>query len=380
MDCRHYRDQVLDNCRALFNADVRILTYTRAPLGGRDCIASKLNYHAIIVSKDSAGKLGRENALLGPSHALSRQGAVVALLKQTEEMLGDMLQKREEEGGEVMGLRRGGIDTEVRNQETRSIPSSPSSFSDTSTSLAREMETEAKYPHQDPVPTREESVLPRNPRDSEIGIALLGARDSSLGVQVRPGWRGLLASQADAAPPKPSLPQPPLVERNSQSLSTPAPQSLPGPRAIGPVKATCLTPATHHKSLINTPEMGMHRTEDSGSPGALSPFSAGWDFTRMHRVGRSSYQSTGSDTAQYESGTEAGYESEVSQTTFATDPGFITPRSATPTGTERLDSKQKPEQDLSSFNRALLKNEVELAVKTLLHGLAGQVGSPNDFS
>lgn len=290
-------------------------------------------------------------------------------------------------------------DTEVRNREIQSIPGSPHGFSDKSASLARGTGTEAESSHSDPMPAKKESVLARNPRDSEIGIAL-GARDSSLGVQVGSEWRLRLESQADVALSKPSLPQAPLAEQgsvatlvktpesrklqiptpnpwlSSKSLSTPVPQPLSSPKNVGRVNVTCLTPTAHRESFITATEEGMHRGEISGSSGALSPFSPGWDFTGERSLGRSSYQSTRGETIQYESGTEEGYESEISQTTFTTDPGFITPRSITPTGTECLDSKQKPAQDLSSFNRALLKTEVELAMKTLLYGLAGQVGSP----
>ena len=397
--------------------------------------------------------------MLSPSHSLSRQGAIITLLKQTEEMLGDVLQKREEGGEEGVVVDNGrdygrkvisadpgldldrqhqelGIkcnsqephsaatpftispekfggrfqeaDTEVRSREIKSKPGSPNGPLDGSTSLARGTGTGAGSSHSDPMPAKKGSVVPQNPRDSEIGIAL-GARDSSLGAQVGPEWCSLgvgsewrlrLESQADAVLSKPSLPQAPLVEQgsvatlvetpesrklqiptpnpclSSKSLSTPAPQPLTSLRNVGQVKVTCLTPTTHRESFITATEEGMHRGEVSGSSGALSPFSPGWDFTGGHSLGRSSYQSTRGETVQYGSGTEEGYESEISQTTFATDPGFMTPRSATPTDTGCLDSKQKPAQDLSHFNRALLKTEVELAMKTLLYGLAGQVGSP----
>ena len=384
--------------------------------------------------------------MLGPSHALSRQGAIITLLKQAEEMLGDMLQKREEGGEEEeeevvevdngrdyrreaisanpgLGLNRqhqehdikcnsqephsaaapftmsvkkfGGrfqeTGIEVRNREIKSIPGTL----DRSISLARGAGTEDESLHSDPMLAEKESVLPQNPRDSEIGIAL-GARDSSLGAQVGPEWCSWgvgsewhlrLESQADAVFSKSSLPQAPLVEQgsvatlvetpesrklqiptpnpwpSSKSLSTPVSQPLTSPRNAGQVKVTCLTPATHRESFITATEEGMHCGGVSSSSGALSPFSPG-------------YQSTRGETVQYESGTEEGYESEISQTTFATDPGFMTPRSATPTDTGYLDSKQKPAQDLSRLNRALLKTEVELAMKTLLYGLAGQVGDP----
>lgn len=289
-------------------------------------------------------------------------------------------------------------DTEVgyREIQSKSILGSPNGFSDKSASVPVPRASEAQPSHSDPMPAKRESVLPRSPRDSEIGIAL-GARDGSLGVQVGSEWRLRLESQADAALSKPSFP---LAEQgsvaavvkipesmklqiptpnpwlSSKSLSTPVPQPLSSPRNVGKVKVTCFTPTAHRESFITATEEGMHRGEISGSSRALSPFSPGWDFTGERSLGRSSYQSTRGETVQYESGTEEGCESEISQTTFTTDPGFITPRSTTPTGTECLDSKQKPAQDLSSFNRALLKTEVELAMKTLLYGLAGQVGSP----
>ncbi|KAG0642577.1 hypothetical protein HOY80DRAFT_881397 [Tuber brumale] len=280
------------------------------------------------------------------------------------------------------------------------------------TSLARKTETEAKSSPLGPMPARKEWASPQNPRDSEIGIAL-GVRDSSLGVQVGPersswgagsDWRLLPEGQVDTMLSGPPLPQAPLAEQDSAAalvktpesrklqiptlspwffskpLPTPVPQPLFSPKYVGQTQAACLTPTIHRESFITATEGGMHRGGVSGSSGGLSPFSPCWDFTGEHSVGRSSYQSTGSDTVQYESGTEEGYESEISQTTFATDPGFITPRSTTPTGTECLDSKREPAQDLSSFNRTLLKNEVELAMKTLLYGLAGQVGSPKGLS
>ncbi|CAZ84616.1 unnamed protein product [Tuber melanosporum] len=252
-------------------------------------------------------------------------------------------------------------------------------------SLAQKTETEPK-----PSP---------NPRDSEIGIAL-GIRDSSLGAGSE--WRLRPGGRADSVLSGPPLPQAPLAEQDSAtalvktpesgklqiptlsprifSKPTPVPQPLSNPKYVGQTQATCLTSTIHRESFVTAAEGGMHRGGVSGSSGPLSPFSPCWDFTGEHSVGRSSYQSTGSDTVQYESGNEEGYESEISQTTFATDPGFITPRSTTPTGTECLDSKRGPAQDLSSFNRTLLKYEVELAMKTMLYGLAGQVGSPKGLS
>ncbi|RPA97249.1 hypothetical protein L873DRAFT_1691622 [Choiromyces venosus 120613-1] len=325
-----------------------------------------------------------------------------------------MLQEREEGGGEGEDVMCDGrdyrrkvipvdrdLDLNCQHQkpEIKSNPQKPHSTA----TLLNILQKAAGSSPSDSITTKNESVLPQNPRDSEIGIAL-GVRDSScsstrrdslLGFQAEPWWCPPRESQVDAVLSKPSLPQTPLVEEGSvgsrrptarsswffcRPISAPAPQPLSGPQNAGQVNSTYLTPTIHRKPPITATEEGTHRVEISGSSEALSPFSPGWDLTGGHGVGRSSYQSTGSETVQYESGTEEGYESEISQTTFATDLGFMTPRSITPTGTGGLDAKQKPVQDLSSFHRELVKKEVELAMKALLYGMAGQVGSPKGLS
>lgn len=387
-----------DNCRALFGEDIRLITYTRPRRNPGSMFPSKVFYHAMILPDYMLSlKGGKEDAFLGPSTAITREGAIVSLLLDSEKMIGSvLLGEEEEEGGEEEAGDGGGQDKEEQKAEQKDAPASwPLRGWERFTSRERG-DREITPQSQSIATTQNAEDLPgsRMQRDMRIG-GVRGDRARPVGegrvVETHAMLDGCVVGDKPASigsSGSPSVHPPVAVQDHATvRLLIPIFEETRGEpaRPISPARPwnslqpgswdwgnLGTAPATAAEGPASREGDGRQDWAKREAPGPR--FSSGLPPTAGEDYTQSSYRSSGSATAHDGAAAEEGYESEFSQTTPSTFRQVMTPCSSTPTR-GYLGPGEATEKDFSRANRDLVKSEVALAVKGLLKAMARQVES-----